>query len=176
MIFVERIGWEVISVLERVDCMAQFVLDNLDKRILAYMQEDGRITFADLASNLGVSEGTIRKRVKRLTEEGILKTVGVTDPLKMGLDTVAFVWLRIDRHYVESVIEQLEILPEVRYLVVTTGEHDLVAMVVLPNREELVTFLNRKLAQIEGIVGTETSIVLQVHKQVYDWAPFAQFK
>lgn len=94
----------------------------------------------------------------------------------MGLDTVAFVWLRIDRHYVESVIEQLEILPEVRYLVVTTGEHDLVAMVVLPNREELVTFLNRKLAQIEGIVGTETSIVLQVHKQVYDWAPFAQFK
>ena len=98
MIFVERIGWEVISVLERVDCMAQFVLDNLDKRILAYMQEDGRITFVDLASNLGVSEGTIRKRVKRLTEEGILKTVGVTDPLKMGLDTVAFVWQRIDRN------------------------------------------------------------------------------
>lgn len=156
--------------------MGHFELDDLDKRILAHMQEDGRITFVDLASYLGVSEGTIRKRVKRLEERGIMKTMGVTDPLKMGLDTVAFIWLKINRHYMESVIEQLQVLAEVRYLVVTTGEHDLVAMVVLPNREELVALLNKKLAQIEGIVGTETSIVLQIHKQIHDWAPFHEYK
>lgn len=156
--------------------MAHFVLDDLDKRILAHMQSNGRITFVDLASYLGVSEGTIRKRVKRLEERGIMKTMGVTDPLKMGLDTVAFIWLKVDRHHIESVIEQLQELPEVRYLVVTTGEHDLVAMVVLPSREKLVAVLNKQLAQIEGIVSTETSIVLQIHKQIHDWAPFHQYK
>ncbi len=68
----------------------------------------------------------------------------------MGLDTVAFIWLKIDRHHIESVIEQMQGLPEVRYLVVTTGEHDLVAMVVLPNREQLVALLNQKLAGLRG--------------------------
>ncbi len=47
------------------------MLDDLDKRILGHMQEDGRMTFVDLASHLGVSEGTIRKRVKRLEERGV---------------------------------------------------------------------------------------------------------
>lgn len=156
--------------------MLPLVLDELDKRILAYLQEDGRITFVTLASHVGVSEGTIRKRVKRLEDHGVMKTMGVTDPLKMGLDTVAFIWFKIDRHYMDGVIGALNLLDAVRYLVVTTGGHDLVAMVVLPSRAKLVTLLNEKLAAIEGIVSTETSIVLQIHKQIHDWAPFSKFK
>ncbi|HHT91126.1 MAG: Lrp/AsnC family transcriptional regulator [Bacillota bacterium] len=153
--------------------MVPVALDDLDKKILGYLQQDGRMTFVTLASHVGVSEGTIRKRVKRLEENGVMKTMGVTDPLKMGLDTVAFVWFKIDRHYMDSVIESLKGFQSVRYLVVTTGGHDLVAMVVLPNRTKLVALLNEELAAIEGIVSTETSIVLQIHKQIYDWAPFS---
>ncbi len=153
--------------------MQPHVLDELDKKILAHLQQEGRMTFVTLAAYLGVSEGTIRKRVKRLEENGVMKTVGVTDPLKMGLDTVAFIWFKIDRHHMDSVIEELESLEAVRYLAVTTGGHDLVAMVVLANRSELVTLLNDQFARIEGIVSTETSIVLQIHKQIYDWAPFS---
>lgn len=152
------------------------VLDDLDKQILAYLQEDGRITFVTLASYLGVSEGTIRKRIKRLEDNGVVQTMGVTDPMKMGLDTVAFIWFRIDRHYMESVIQELRALTSVRYLVVTTGGHDLVAMVALPSRAKLVALLNEKLAQIEGIISTETSVVLQIHKQIHEWAPFGQYK
>src|SRR5690606_16750641 len=100
------------------------------------------MTFVTLAAHLGVSEGTIRKRVKRLEDGGVLKTMGVTDPLKMGLDTVAFIWFRVDRLYLEGVIAALNGLEEVRYLVVTTGGYDLVAMVVLPNRTQLVQLLN----------------------------------
>lgn len=133
------------------------------------------MTFVTLAAYLGVSEGTIRKRVKRLEESGVMKTVGVTDPLKMGLDTVAFIWFKVDRHYMDAVIAALENLEAVRYLSVTTGGYDLVAMVVLPNRNELVTLLNDQFARIEGIISTETSIVLQIHKQIYDWAPFGHY-
>jgi len=151
------------------------VLDDLDKKILAHLQQEGRMTFVTLAAYLGVSEGTIRKRVKRLEESGVMKTVGVTDPLKMGLDTVAFIWFKVDRHYMDAVIAALENLEAVRYLSVTTGGYDLVAMVVLPNRNELVTLLNDQFARIEGIISTETSIVLQIHKQIYDWAPFGHY-
>lgn len=156
--------------------MQPLILDDLDKQILAYLQEDGRITFVNLASLLGVSEGTIRKRVKRLEENGVMRTMGVTDPLKMGLDTVAFIWFKINRHHMDAVIQALKGLDAVRYLVVTTGGHDLVAMVVLPNRTKLVNLLNGKLANIEGIISTETSIVLQIHKQIHDWAPFGDYK
>lgn len=155
--------------------MQQLALDDLDKKILAHLQKEGRMTFVTLAAYLGVSEGTIRKRVKRLEENGVMKTVGVTDPLKMGLDTVAFIWFKIDRHHMDRVIESLDNIEAVRYLSVTTGGHDLVAMVVLPNRTQLVTLLNEQLASIEGIVSTETSIVLQIHKQIYDWAPFSHY-
>ncbi|HAN94946.1 MAG: Lrp/AsnC family transcriptional regulator [Limnochordia bacterium] len=150
-------------------------LDDLDKKILGYLQQDGRMTFVTLAAHLGVSEGTIRKRVKRLEDAGVLKTMGVTDPLKMGLDTVAFIWFKVDRLHLETVIAALTQLSEVRYLVVTTGGYDLVAMVVLPNRTQLVQLLNDKLSQIEGIISTETSIVLQIHKQIHEWAPFKEY-
>ncbi|NLL48945.1 MAG: Lrp/AsnC family transcriptional regulator [Firmicutes bacterium] len=155
--------------------MQPLVLDDLYKKILAYLQQEGRMTFVTLAAYLGVSEGTIRKRVKRLEDNGVMKTMGVTDPLQMGLDTVAFIWFKVDRHYMDSVIASLSALDVLRYLVVTTGGHDLVAMVVLPNRTKLVALLNDEFANIEGIISTETSIVLQIHKQIYDWAPFGHY-
>lgn len=156
--------------------MQLIVLDDLDKQILAYLQDDGRITFVTLAAHLGVSEGTIRKRIKRLEDHGVVHTMGVTDPMKMGLDTVAFVWFKIDRNHMESVMRELRALSAVRYLVVTTGGHDLVAMVALPSRTELVTLLNEKLARIDGIISTETSVVLKIHKQIHQWAPFLKYK
>lgn len=147
-------------------------IDELDRQILTYLQEDGRISYVTLAAELNVSEGTIRKRVRKLEQEGVVQTIGITDPLKVGLDTVAYVWFEIDRHHLEEVINQLELIDEVRYLIVTTGGHDLVAMVVVPSRDHLVRLLNDRLSTIPGIVSTQTSIVLKIHKQTYDWVPF----
>jgi len=147
-------------------------IDDLDQKILTYLQEDGRISYVTLAAKLGVSEGTIRKRVRKLETEGVVQIVGVTDPLKVGLDTVAYVWFEIDRHHLENAMQRLAELDEVRYLIVTTGSHDLVAMVVVPSREDLVHLLNDRFSSIPGIVSTQTSIVLKIHKQTYDWAPF----
>ncbi len=148
------------------------VLDDLDRRILAYLQEDGRISYVTLAAELGVSEGTIRKRVRKLEKDEVFQTVGITDPFRVGLDTVAFAWLEVERGKLESVMESLKRLEAVRYLVVTTGSHDLVAMVVLPDRQHLIELLNDKFSTIPGIISTETSIVLQIHKQIHDWVPF----
>ena len=147
-------------------------IDDLDRQILQYLQDDGRMSFVTLASELNVSEGTIRKRVRRLEENNIVQIVGVTDPFKIGLDTVAFIWLKIERGKLDSVIEELSKLIHVRYLVVTTGKDDVVAMVVMPNRKKLIAFLRKTVAGISGILSSETSIVLEIYKQLYNWSPF----
>lgn len=149
-------------------------IDDLDRGILQRLKEDGRTSYVTLAQELDVSEGTIRKRVRRLEENGVLKIAGVTDPFKVGLDTVAFIWMKIERSRLEAVIKELSTLDELRYLVITTGSYDAVAMAVLPNRERLVQLLNKKLALIPGVQSTETSIVLEIHKQIYNWSPFDQ--
>lgn len=151
-------------------------IDDLDRQILKYLQEDGRISYVTLANQLNVSEGTIRKRVKKLEENNILQIVGVTDPFKVGLDTVAFLWLEVQRGQVNNVIEKLKEVVSIRYLAVTTGSYDLIAMVVLPNREELIKLLNEQVPSIEGIISTETSIILQIYKQIYNWIPFKESK
>ncbi len=149
-------------------------LDDLDKQILSFLQEDGRANYVTLAAELGVSEGTIRKRVRRLEENGVFRTVGITDPFRVGLNTVAFLWFDVKRGMIESVIRELRNIPIIHYLVVTTGSHDLVAMVVLPNSERLIQLLNNELPSVEGIVSTETSIVLRIHKQIHNWSPFKE--
>lgn len=148
------------------------ILDDLDRQILAYLQEDGRVSYVTLAAELGVSEGTIRKRVRKLEKNEVFQTVGITDPFRVGLDTVAFIWLEVDRSKIDNVISEMKQIEEVRYLVVATGSYDLVAMVVLPDRQRLIQLLNDRLPNIAGIISTETSIVLQIHKQIHNWIPF----
>ena len=149
-------------------------IDDLDRKILQHLRADGRVSYVALANKFNVSEGTIRKRVRKLDENQILQIIGVTDPLKVGLDTVAFIWLKVERRRLESVIKELKIIKDIRYLVITTGSYDVVAMAVLPDRERLIQLLNKQLGQIPGVHSTETSIVLEIHKQIYHWSPFDQ--
>ena len=102
-------------------------IDELDRKILQRLKDNGRISFVTLADELGVSEGTIRKRVRKLEENEVLNITGVTDPFKIGLDTVAFIWLKIERSRLESVINRLSQIEQIRYLVLPL-EH----MMLLP--------------------------------------------
>ncbi|HHX01839.1 MAG TPA: Lrp/AsnC family transcriptional regulator [Firmicutes bacterium] len=149
-------------------------IDDLDRKILQHLRDDGRVSYVTLANEFAVSEGTIRKRVRKLEENQVLQIVGVTDPFKVGMDTVAFIWLKVERNKLECIINEVKTIKEIRYLVITTGSYDVVAMAVLPNRERLIQLLNKQLGQIPGVQSTETSIVLEIHKQIYHWSPFDQ--
>ena len=103
-----------------------FVLDDFDRAIINLLQEDGRMPFLTIANELGLAEGTIRRRVARLLDEGLLRIVGVADPFKVGLNTVAVVGMKVDRARIEEIAEQLKSLSEVRYVALATGNYDLV--------------------------------------------------
>lgn len=149
--------------------MAKYVLDDTDREIIELLQQDGRMPFLTIANQLGLAEGTVRRRVARLLDEGILRIVGITDPFRIGLYTVAIVGLKVERGRIDPIANALAELPEVRSVALSTGNFDLVVQVAVKNNDELLTFLIKKLSEIPGILNTGTSLVLKVAKEDFGW-------
>jgi len=141
-------------------------VDELDRKIIEALQANGRESFRRIASSLGVSEGTIRARYARLTSEGILQVVGVTNPLGLGFDQ-ALVGVKTSGSPGE-VADEISRWSEADYVVVTAGQFDLVVEVVAADRRELLDLTNRMRA-LDGVVTTETFFYLEMWKQLYDW-------
>jgi Lrp/AsnC family transcriptional regulator for asnA, asnC and gidA len=149
--------------------MSNFVLDDFDREIIRLLQKDGRMPFLTIANELGLAEGTVRRRVAKLLDEGLVQIVGIADPFKVGLSTVAVVGLKVERGKIETIASELSALSEVRYVALCTGNYDLVIEVVVSSNDELLTFLVDTLSAIKGISNTGTSIVLKVAKQDLAW-------
>lgn len=149
--------------------MSGFVIDDFDREIIRLLQIDGRMPFLTIATQLDLAEGTVRRRVGKLLDEGLLRIVGIVDPFKVGLNTVAVVGLKVDRKKIETIAQELTALDEVRYVALSTGNYDLVIEVVVSSNDELLTFLVDTLSGISGINNTGTSIVLKVAKQDLAW-------
>ena len=143
-------------------------LSPLDKRIIEHLQADGRRPCTQIAHELGVSEAAVRARTNRLIERGILQVVGVADPGKLGFQQ-ALIGIRCEPGRLVAVAEALAELPEVDYVVVTTGRFDILIETVSEDNEGLLGFLTERLQAIEGVRDTETFTYLRLVKQTYQF-------
>ncbi|HZQ89459.1 MAG TPA: Lrp/AsnC family transcriptional regulator [Gaiellaceae bacterium] len=141
-------------------------VDDLDRRIIEELQENGRESFRRIASRLGVSEATVRARYARLTSAGILQVVGVTNPLGLGFEQ-ALVGVKTSGPP-DAVADEIARWPEADYVVVTAGQFDVVVEVVASTRRDLLDITNR-MRGLAGVVSTETFFYLEMWKQLYDW-------
>ena len=144
-------------------------VSDLDKRILEHLQEDGRKPFTQIAAELGVSEAAVRARTNRLVERGIVQIVGVTDPLRLGFHQMAMIGVRCERNKLVEVADQIALLPEVDYVVITAGTFDILIEIACEDNAALLVFLNDRLRAIEGVRDTETFVYLRMVKQTYQW-------
>jgi Lrp/AsnC family transcriptional regulator for asnA, asnC and gidA len=138
-------------------------LDPLDVGIIRSLQADGRVAYSEMAKQFHVAEGTVRKRVTRL--------LGVANPFRVGMDVVAIIGLNVARQKMAQARAHLQRLEPVRYIAITTGTFDYIVEVVLPSNQDLLRFLVSDLARVPGLDRTETSLVLEIPKQSYDWLP-----
>jgi len=142
-------------------------VDDLDRRIIATLQPDGRLPFSEIAGRLGVSEGTIRQRYRRLVDAGVLQVVAVADPFKIGFSTMAMIGISVamqEGRSIEDIARDLVGYPEVSYVVMSTGSFDLIAEVITATHDEFVHFLTDRLHPTRGITRTETFMLLRVYK------------
>ena len=144
------------------------VLDDIDKRIIEQLQQDGRRPYTQMAPAVGLSEAAVRQRVQRLIDGGVMQIVAVTDPRVMGYSRQAMIGVNVTGD-TRTVADQLSELPEVEYVVLTAGAHDLLVEVVVVDDEHLLDVLNDKIRTIEGVRQTEAYIYLRIHKETYQW-------
>lgn len=142
-------------------------LDDVDKFIVDAMRKDGRVSFAHIAEQLGVSPGTIRLRYNRLEEQGYLRVVAITNPLHLGYKTMALIGIQVDGSRLFEVAKKISKLDEVIYLVAASGRYDLFAEVMCRDHEEFITLITTKLAVIEGVRETESFMYLKIMKEDY---------
>lgn len=150
------------------------MLDELDRAIIAYLQYDGRMPFTQIATELGVAEGTVRRRVRHLTKKGSLQIVGIVEPQDLGWNEAALIGISTRSNMVNAVAGQIADLPEVSYLFQAAGDFDLFAEVYCRDRAHFVSFLNEKLQQIPGIERTQSFMILKLHKLSYRWGEAEQ--
>jgi Lrp/AsnC family transcriptional regulator, regulator for asnA, asnC and gidA len=142
-------------------------IDRIDQYIIEAMRKDGREAFAQIAEQLNVSPGMIRQRYNRLVELGYLKVVAVTNPLMMGMRTMALIGIRTDGRKMLQVAENVAKLNEVVYLVIVSGRYDIMAEVFCKDDEDMLKFLTEKLAKVDGIRETETFMHMKIMKEIY---------
>ena len=143
-------------------------LDDVSKHIIELLQSDGRRSYADIGKSVGLSEAAVRQRLQKLTDQGVLQIVAVTDPLKLGFHRQAMVGIRTTGDPFD-VVEKLEKIDAIDYLVLTTGRFDILAEVVTRDDEEMTELLLKKIRAVDGVSSTETFTYLELRKQHYDW-------
>ncbi|HEY5012187.1 MAG TPA: Lrp/AsnC family transcriptional regulator [Acidimicrobiia bacterium] len=143
-------------------------LDDADKSLVELLQRDGRLPYTRLAAQVGLSEAAVRQRVQRLIENKVVQIVAVTDPLTLGFRRQAMVGVKIEGDTI-AVADALAQIPEVDYVVCTSGSFDLLFEIVCEDDEHLLTLLNEQVRMIPGVRSTETFMYLRLRKQTYEW-------
>jgi len=144
-------------------------IDDLDAKIIAILQSDGRTSNTEIAKSLDVSEATIRGRIKRLIDDEIIQIVAVSNPLKLGFEITGDLYITVDMIKMENVISSLSKFKELWYIVATTGRSNLNAEFVVKNLEELHDLVYNRLSHIDGVQQVETSVIMKYVKRRYDF-------
>jgi len=142
-------------------------MDELDIRIIEILQVDGRASNAGIARSVGVSEGTVRRRLKRLIQEEFIRVVALPDPSKLGFESEALVGVQVDPDKVDQVADDIYGLEEVNWVALTTGSYDIFAWATLTSPEALGIFLRTKVGVIPGVRRSETFVNLANKKRGY---------
>ena len=145
------------------------MIDEFDRTIISYLQYDGRMPFTQIAEQLGVTEGTVRRRVRQLIDDGNMQIVAIVDPYALGFREAAMIGVTVQANQINTVADKIAQLPEVTYLFQAAGEFDLFVEVYCQNREHFVSFLNNRLQKIPGIERTQSFVILKMHKLSYRW-------
>ncbi|MFB5189730.1 Lrp/AsnC family transcriptional regulator [Alicyclobacillus fastidiosus] len=142
-------------------------IDEVDLNIIKFLQEDGRMSYREIADQIGVAERTVRLRVAQLRNNDILQIVGVVNPIQVGLKMVAAIQISVAPQQLNTCIETLQEMPEVRFVALTSGEYHLMVEVVSRSHEELGDFIQNRLNRITGVEKTNVIMELKILKNQF---------
>ena len=143
----------------------RLLYDEKDLKILRILQENGRASYSEIARKVGISEAAVYARVQKLIRQGIIRNFrAIIDPEKLGYQLTAFVAISANPGKYEKVLNELAEIEEAQEIYDVTGDYYCLVKLRAPDREALAKILDR-IGALDGVVSTETRIVLRTIKE-----------
>jgi Lrp/AsnC family transcriptional regulator, regulator for asnA, asnC and gidA len=144
-------------------------MDKTDRLIVELLRTNGRRSNVEIARELGISEGTVRKRVDRLLAGGTVRISALADPAAVGCGVRTMIFFTVELPQLETIGDLLREMPEVLAAYQTTGEYDLVMEAVFESDRHLISFLTERVAGIPGVLSSKVAHIPKVLKCQYEW-------
>ncbi len=140
------------------------MMNNFEHKLIIELQKDGRTGYTDLARRLGVSEATIRRRLRRLLDRKLIRIVAEPNLSALGYGFMSMIGMQVKMSDLRKVADTLAKEPNVCHLAFVTGRYDLVALVVGRSHKDLANFMEKTISVIPSILRTETFVNLAIIK------------
>ena len=143
--------------------------DDTDREILTMLHKDGRTTNNEIARVLSVSEGTVRNRIKKLIDQGAVKITGLVNPDFLPDRHLVLLEVKVAvSKDLDSIANKIAKLAEVVSVSIVTGRMDISVEAFVETQFGLIKFIDQQLSSIEGIVSTETHVVMKHYNKWLD--------
>ena len=144
-------------------------LDRIDRRMISLLQKDGRMPIVTIAKELRISETTARSRLKRLIKDNIIEVVAVSNPIRLGFDIIGNIKLGIDLKKKDPILQALKKIDALNYVALTTGGNDIDIEFIAGSLAEFKTLVFERISQIDGVNSVETSLIVEIIKDTWDY-------
>jgi DNA-binding Lrp family transcriptional regulator len=139
-------------------------LDAVDRQLIEILSRDARVSNRKIATDLGVTEGTVRGRIKRLQQDRLIAFTAITsfqmdDPSKM-----AFIGIQADIQNIQAIARQIADLPSVNAVIITMGRFSILAVCLFSELDQLHDVASNQILLIPGVHHIETSIAVKTLK------------
>jgi Lrp/AsnC family transcriptional regulator for asnA, asnC and gidA len=146
--------------------------DQIDWKIIALLNKDGRMPSAEIARRLGnVSSRTVNNRIKALTDQGVIDIRAIVNPASLGYQVMADVYLEVEPGRVREIAELVADFSQVTYVACATGDSDVSISLRVRTIEELFHFVDQKLGRIPGVRRTQSYVLPLKLKDLDTWLP-----
>lgn len=148
-------------------------LDELDRRIVEVLTVDARVSNRRIAAQLGVTEGTIRGRIKRLQEGGAIRLTAVTNLAFAGSARLVLIGIHAQHGELKALCQKIAAMPEIDCVILMLGRFDILAIGLFGALEDIVEIVDNRILALPGVRQVETSIALQTLKHDHRAAKIA---
>ena len=143
-------------------------LDELDRRIVERLSGDARTSNRQIATEIGVTEGTVRARIKRMEEEKQIRITAVTNIDRYRDAAIAYVWVEVERsEQAEQVARKMAAMREFGFVGLMMGRFDILGITMVRNTEHLARFVHRHISGLDGVRRTESTLSVNFVKHDY---------
>ena len=151
--------------------MTRRKLDAIDQAIVERLSRDARLSNGHIASHVGVTEGTVRARIKRMKEEKLIRITAVTNIDRFRDAALAYIWIEVERSgQTREVAQALSEIPELGFVGVMLGRSDILAITMVRNTEHLARFIHSNISGVAGVRRTESTLGVNFVKHDYRMA------